>query len=151
MEKLVIQSDIENLIEVERFVSAVCDGFNINNYAATITMSLLQAVENAIVHGNNNDHSKKVTITSDYSNGGVSFSVSDEGKGFDYSQYGSLPEREGKGTGIFLMKSLSDKISYLNGGSTVRLDFVINGIEASKALERISTLRHYYAADMIYA
>ena len=45
MEKLVIQSDINNLIEVERFVSAVCDTYNINNYAATISMSLLQAVK----------------------------------------------------------------------------------------------------------
>ena len=42
MEKLVIQSDINNLVEVERFVSAVCDTYNVNNYAATISMSLLQ-------------------------------------------------------------------------------------------------------------
>ena len=65
MEKLVIQSDINNLVEVERFVSAVCDTYNVNNYAATISMSLLQAAENAIVHGNNSDASKSVTIVSD--------------------------------------------------------------------------------------
>ena len=151
MEKLVIQSDINNLIEVERFVSAVCDTYNINNYAGTISMSLLQAVENAIVHGNNSDVSKDVTIESDLCNVGVYFSVTDEGNGFDYSGYGSIPAQEGRGTGLFLMKTLSDGLSFQNGGSTVRLDFVINGIETSRALERIMTLRNYYAPKTVYA
>ncbi len=151
MEKLVIQSDINNLIEVERFVSAVCDTYNINNYAATISMSLLQAVENAIVHGNKNDSAKQVTIQSDLCRGGLFFSVSDEGAGFNFSDFGSIPEQEGRGTGLFLMKTLSDKLSFQNNGSTVRMDFVINGIEASKALERIVTLRNYYATKTVYA
>ncbi len=151
MEKLVIQSDINNLIEVERFVSAVCDTYNINNYAATISMSLLQAVENAIVHGNKNDSAKQVTIQSDLCRGGLFFSVSDEGTGFNFSDFGSIPEQEGRGTGLFLMKTLSDKLSFQNNGSTVRMDFVINGIEASKALERIVTLRNYYATKTVYA
>lgn len=151
MEKLIIQSDTNNLIEVERFVSAVCDTYNINNYAATISMSLLQAVENAIVHGNNNDPSKKVTITSDLFRGGVFFTVSDEGEGFDYNYYGSLPEEQERGTGIFLMKTLSDNLCFIDNGSTVRMDFLINGIEASRALERLTILHNFYAAKLVNA
>lgn len=151
MEKLIIQSDINKIIDVERFVSAVCDTYNINNYAATISMSLLQAVENAIVHGNHNDPSKQVTIISDQCRGGVYFSVSDQGQGFDYSPYGSIPASENRGTGIYLMKTLSDKLSFQDNGRTVRLDFYINGIEASYALERIVTLRNYYASRMVHA
>ena len=49
------------------------------------------------------------------------------------------------------MKTLSDGLSFQNGGSTVRLDFVINGIETSRALERIMTLRNYYAPKTVYA
>ena len=150
MEKLIIQSDTSKLIEVERFVSAVCDTYNINNYAATISMSLLQAVENAIVHGNGNDASKQVTVTSDYCKGGVYFTVSDEGVGFNFEKFGTIPE-EGSGTGIYLMKTLSDKMSFSNNGSTVRLDFVVNGIEASRALERIVTLRNHYAPRFVNA
>jgi serine/threonine-protein kinase RsbW len=150
MEKLVIQSDTRNLVDVERFVSAVCDTYNINNYAATISMSLLQAVENAIVHGNNGDISKQVTITSDYCKGGIYFTVSDQGAGFEFAKYGLMPE-EGSGTGIYLMKTLSDRMTYSNNGSTVRLDFVVSGIEASRALERIVTLRNHYAPRFVNA
>lgn len=151
MEKLIIQSDTSNLIEVERFVSAVCDTCNINNYAAAISMSLLQAVENAIVHGNGSDVAKRVTITSDLYKGGVFFTVSDEGCGFDFQKYGEIPEGEGSGMGIYLMKTLSDGLSFSDGGRTVRLDFVINGIEASRALERIVALRNFYAPRFVNA
>ena len=151
MEKLVIQSDINNLIAVERFVSVVCDTYNINNYAATISMSLLAAVENAIVHGNQSDPTRSVTITSDYCTGGVYFAVSDEGVGFDYSAYGKMPEQGSKGTGLYLMQTLSDRIVFSDRGSTVRMEFVVSGIEPAMALERIVTLHNYYAPHVIYA
>lgn len=145
METLVIQSDINNIIEVERFVYAVCDTFNINNYSAVISMSLLQAVENAIVHGNNNDSSKAVKIIFDHCKGGVFFTVTDEGRGFDYRSKLTAEGNTEKGRGLYLMRSLSDNLSFSDNGSTVRLDFIINGIDASRALERITTLRNHYA------
>lgn len=145
METLVIQSDKNNIIEVERFVYSLCDTFNINNYSAVITISLLQAVENAIVHGNSNDHSKKVTIVFDQCKGGVFFTVTDEGRGFDFRSLLSSDDNAEQGRGLFLMRSLADNLSFFNNGSTVRLDFVINGIEASRALERITTLRNHFS------
>lgn len=151
MEKLVIQSDINNLIEVERFVCGMCDNYNVNNYTAAISMSVLQAAENAIVHGNNSDSSKHVTITSDFCKGGIYFCVSDEGVGFNYSEYnGSLPEEE-KGTGLFLMRTLSDNLVFSNNGSTVKLEFKINGIESTRALERIVVLKNFYARQLVTA
>lgn len=151
MEQLIIQSDTNNVIEVERFVSAVCDAYNIHNYAGTISMSLLQAVENAIVHGNGSDSSKTVTVKCDQCRGGVFFSATDQGSGFDYHSYGDLPAGEGKGMGIYLMKALSDKISFLDGGRTVRMEYVVSGIEASRALERIVTLHNYYSPKKVHA
>ncbi len=145
MERLVIQSDTNKLIDVEHFVSVVCDTYNINNYAGTISMSLIQAVENAIVHGNNSDPAKSVLIVADRCKGGVYFSVSDQGAGFNYLDFGSMPEQEGRGTGIYIMKALSDNLSFSDNGSTVRLEYIINGIEATRALERIMTLRNFYA------
>ena len=151
MEKIVIQSDIANLIEVERFVANVCDTYNINNYAATISMSLLQAVENAIVHGNHSDATKTVTVVADYVKGGVSFVVEDQGNGFDFAQYGSMPMEEGRGTGIFRMKSLSDHLSLDNNGRTVKMEFFINGIDAARALERRVTLHNFYSSKLVNA
>lgn len=150
MEKLVIQSNINNLVEVERFVSTVCDTFNVNNYAGTISMALLQAVENAIIHGNQNNPDLKVTITSELCRGGICFTVADEGRGFNYQQYGDLPLSDEQGTGIFLMKSLSDKLTFINNGSTVRMEYLINGIEATRAVERIMVLRNYHANKLVH-
>lgn len=144
MEKVVIQSDTANMQEVECFLDHICDAYNINNYAATITMSLLQAVENAIVHGNGGDEQKTVTITFDTYRGGVEFVVEDQGVGFDFEQFGALPQ-QGRGEGLFLMKSLSDELTFENGGSRVRMRYVINGIEPSRALERIVVLNNFYA------
>ncbi len=151
MEKLIIQSDIDNLTEVERFVDVVCDTYHINNYAGTISMSLLQAVKNAIVHGNHSDSDKQVTIESDYCRGGVYFTVTDKGEGFDFSLFGAIPDQEGKGTGIYLMKTLSDKMTYSDQGRTVRLEFAISGIEPGRALERIVTLRNFYTPKLVNA
>lgn len=145
METLVIQSDKKNIIEVERFVYSVCDTFNINNYSAVIVVPLLQAVENAIVHGNKNDSSKNVKIVFDQCRGGVFFTITDEGAGFDYCSQLSVDNNSEKGRGLFLMRSLADKLSFSDNGSSVRLDFIINGIEASRALERITTLRLHYS------
>ena len=145
MEKIVIQSDINKTVDVEGFVSAVCDTYNINNYAGVIIMSLLEAVNNAIIHGNNNDSSKTVTITFDYFRGGVYFTIADEGKGFDYLSLLASDYDVEKSRGLFLMKKLSDNISFSDNGSKVRLDFIINGIEPSRALERISILKRHYS------
>lgn len=149
METLVIQSDINNIIDVERFVYYVCDTFNINNYSAIISMSLLPAVENAILHGNNNDPSKKVTIVFDHCRGGVCFTVSDEGCGFDFNSLLAGNNDSNHNKGLFLMSTLADSISFSNEGSTVRLDYFINGIEASRTLERITTLRNHYATHAV--
>ncbi len=151
MQELVIQSDMVNMAAVEQFVSVICDECNINNYAATISVPVLHAVENAIVHGNHNDVSKKVTVLFDQYRGGVSFSIQDEGCGFDFGRYGSMPDQEESGTGVYLMKTLSDQLTFLDGGSKVKMDFLINGIDASRALERKMTLRKYYAHKVVHA
>ena len=149
MEKIVIQSDINNIVDVERFVYSVCDTYNINNYAAIIVVSLLQAVKNAIVHGNKNDSSKMVNISFDHFRGGVSFTIADECSGFDYQSLLESQSDDEQSNGIFLMKKLSDNISFPDNGSKVRLDFIINGIEASRALERISILRRHYSLKAV--
>lgn len=148
-ETIVIQSNAEGLADVERFLAAFCDDNHIANYFATISVPVLQAVENAIVHGNLNNPSKKVIIEYGYRLGGIYFLVSDEGNGFDYTQYGNCPLNNEKGQGVFLMKSLADHIEFFNGGKSIRMDFDINGIEAIDALERIDTLQHFFMPNIV--
>ena len=49
------------------------------------------------------------------------------------------------GEGIFVMHSLADNVSYSDGGRTVRLEFVVEGIDPAEALERVSVLRQHFA------
>ena len=149
MENIVIQSNISNLVRVEQFLDTVCDTMNIHNYYATISMAVLQAVENAIVHGNNSDENKIVSVNYSKCKGGIAFTIEDEGKGFEYDNYSDLPMMEGRGDGIFLMKALSDSCIYSDGGRKVRLEFGIQGIDASRSLERIVVLQQFFQLKKI--
>lgn len=151
MEKFVIQSDNKGLAAVEKYVSVFCDEKHIHNYFATISTSVLQAVENAIVHGNNSDVTKQVTVECGDYCGGIYFTIEDQGNGFDVSQYGDLPKEDTKGEGIFLMKTLADNLEFSNGGRCVRLEFAIQGIETDDTVNRIKTLDHFYSLKQVNA
>lgn len=141
-EQFVIQSDIALLPEVEERLFHFCGDCNIGNYYSAVSVAALQAVENAIVHGNGNDATKKVTIAFGNCRGGVFVEVSDEGSGFDFSRFGQLPsDDEMSGEGIFVMKSLADKLEYSDGGRRVRMEFVVSGIDPAEAMERIAVLQ----------
>lgn len=143
-ESFVIQSDIENMPSIEERVFHFCRECNVGNYYSAVSMAALQAVENAIVHGNGNDASKKVSISMGTCRGGIFVEVGDEGAGFDYTLYGSLGD-DAKGQGIFLMNSLSDRMTYSEEGRRVRMEFDINGIDPADALERAAVLQAHFS------
>lgn len=145
-ETFVIQSDIANLPNVEERLFHFCRQCNVGNYCSTVSVATMQAVENAIIHGNQGDASKRVTITFGLCRGGIYTAVSDEGFGFDYERFGSLPkDDEIHGEGIFVMKQLADRIIFSKGGRHVRLEFVVAGIDPTDALQRIAVLQNSYA------
>lgn len=94
-----------------------------------ILISLTEAVNNAIIHGNNQDQEKYVHICFDKKNGSFVFEVTDQGQGFNPSKIPdpTLPENLEccGGRGVFLIKQLSDKVNFRNEGSTVEICFNI--------------------------
>ncbi len=146
IENFVIQSDITILPVVEDRLFHFCRECNVGNYYSTVSVAALQAVENAIVHGNGSDASKNVDIMFGTCRGGIFVQVTDEGDGFDFSQFGQLPaDGQSVGEGIFIMKSLSDNIQFSEGGRSVRMDFIISGIDPIDALERINILQQCFS------
>lgn len=129
-QNLVLSSDVSNLVQIEKLIDSVCDNCHIteDNYG-NILIALTEAVNNAIVHGNKKDVSKKVTLTYVVSNNEVCFVVKDEGNGFDLNQVPdpTLPENINKlnGRGVFLMNSLADEVVYEENGSAVSLKFCL--------------------------
>ena len=92
-----------------------------------VLVSVTEAVNNAIVHGNKEDKTKKVKLGLKKNKKSVRFVVEDEGVGFDYD---NLPDPTSpknldkvKGRGIFLIRSLSDKTTFKNGGRMIEMLF----------------------------
>ena len=91
-----------------------------------IELALLEALTNAVIHGNSENSSKRVyVICRCYMDGEVSIMIRDEGTGFDSSAVLDPTVRENllftHGRGIFLMKTLMDEVSFEEGGSVVRM------------------------------
>lgn len=129
--KIVIESKIEQIATVEQLIDTIAEQVNIEtDVYANILVGVVEAVSNAIVHGNESDASKSVTIDYVLTDKNVLFTISDEGKGFNYYSVPdpTLPENLEKedGRGIFLMNSLADEVVYNDKGNEVSLKFYIN-------------------------
>ena len=149
-QQLIIESGLQNLPKVEQFIEELSDFYNVNNtYFGNILISLTEAVKNAIIHGNKEDMSKKVTIVFEARPTGMFFQVSDEGDGFDTvgtPDPTEIAEEEGKKikTGLYLIKSLSDNVAFKNKGSVVEIDFNVSSINYQLSVDRRNALKTYF-------
>jgi len=133
-QKLSISSRVENIILVERMVEDVCDLYNIEeDYFGNILISITEAVNNAIYHGNKANPEKKIDIYFKAHPDHITFTVKDEGEGFNFNNLPdpTSPEMVDKpnGRGVFLMRNLADKIPFEDNGSKAILEFKVNSIQ----------------------
>ena len=123
-----IPSIKENVSVVESFIENVGEKIRIEEAIyGNVLVSVTEAVNNAIVHGNKENKNKKVRLGLKQNKKSVRFIVEDEGIGFDHN---TLPDptnpknlEKVKGRGIFLIKSLSDKTTFKQGGRIVEMLF----------------------------
>ena len=122
----------ENIRIVESFIDNANELFSFSeDLYGNIMVSVTEAVNNAILHGNESDNKKNVTLSLLLidEEKSLKFIVKDEGNGFDHE---NLPdptapenlEKDG-GRGIFLMTALCDEINFEDNGQTVELIFNI--------------------------
>jgi len=91
-----------------------------------IELALREALVNAILHGNQEDSHKRVHVKCRCTtNGEVSVTVHDEGRGFDTD---AVPDPTSPdnllrphGRGIYLMKTLMDEVHFEQSGSIVHM------------------------------
>ncbi|MFM1932527.1 MAG: Serine-protein kinase RsbW, partial [Bacteroidota bacterium] len=73
-------SNTENIAIVEKLIDEVCENFKVKeDHYGNILISLTEAVNNAIVHGNRLDPSKEVIVKYSSVDGKLRFWVEDEG------------------------------------------------------------------------
>ncbi|MBG0858567.1 MAG: ATP-binding protein, partial [Bacteroidales bacterium] len=101
-------------------------GINQDNYGK-ILVSTLEAVNNAIVHGNKSDLNKLVKIDITFRNNMLKVTVTDEGRGFKPAEVPDPTKPENieniTGRGVFLMSNLADSIKFNKKGNSVTMTF----------------------------
>jgi serine/threonine-protein kinase RsbW len=94
-----------------------------------VLIATVEAVNNAIIHGNKSNENKKVYVNFASREKELKICIEDEGEGFDHK---SIPDPTAPenienihGRGVFLMTKLSDKITFKERGRIVELIFKI--------------------------
>ncbi len=96
-----------------------------------ICISVIEAISNAIIHGNKFDKEKKVYLFIQVKqNDWICFTIKDEGNGFDFE---SMPEsiaetneKKPYGRGLYFMKNLANLTFFSEKGTAVDLYFKLN-------------------------
>lgn len=126
-----IPSLVENIRIVEIFIDNARKKYDLNDdLYGNIMISVIESVNNAIVHGNKANKAKNVDLSLRLDDEQIRFVIQDEGNGFDFSNLPdpTAPENLERtvGRGIFLMKHLADELNFKNNGQRVELTFYLN-------------------------
>jgi len=126
--KIEIPSLPDNIRVVESFVDNAKERFKFSDdMYGNIMVSVTEAVNNAIIHGNNSDKTKNVTIQLLFGDDKMTFIIEDQGPGFNYENLPdpTAPENIEKpgGRGIFLIRHLCDELTFNETGSKVEMVF----------------------------
>lgn len=127
---LKIKSSPAHIDCIEQFVKSLKKRVKLNQEVHdNILISLTEAVNNAIIHGNKKDENKYVRVNCVEASEKVVITISDEGRGFNPHQVPdpTLPQNLDccGGRGVFIMKQLSDRLNFLDSGRTVEMHFRI--------------------------
>ena len=126
--EMVLPSDYQSLIDVEKLVGTVCEEFGVHEDAfGNVLIAVSEAVNNAIQHGNQNNPDAKVEVKVANQADVFCIQIKDQGTGFSYESLHdpTAPENllKDSGRGVFLMQHLADEVEFVNTGSVVNLYF----------------------------
>ena len=125
-----ILSEISNIRKIETVIDELSSELKINRDAyGKILVATLEAVNNAIIHGNKTDNTKFVKVGFNMDNSNLAITVEDEGNGFNPN---SIPDPTAPsnienlhGRGVYLMTNLADDIEFNSNGNQVKMIFNI--------------------------
>lgn len=128
MSKITIHSDISDISLVEKLIDELSQQYSFHSDVyGKLLLAVVEGVNNAIVHGNKMVSEKKVTISYEVESNRISFTIRDEGQGFDHTLLPdpTTPENIERthGRGVFLMKHLTDELAFSDKGNEVKLTF----------------------------
>jgi serine/threonine-protein kinase RsbW len=126
--RITLPTNQRSIGRIEKFLAKVDKHVRLNEIQMhKVIVSLTEAVNNALIHGNKMNPVKKVTVISEILPGWLLFIVNDQGHGFKPEKVANPLKEENllreSGRGIFLMRTLMDRVEFerIKGGYQVRL------------------------------
>ena len=125
---LQLQSVPESITILENLIEEIADKYKISDDVFANMMTCLnEALNNAMLHGNKQDPNKKVIINAEVDGRRITWTVTDEGEGFDYVHLADPTAPENlealTGRGVFIIKHLADQCVFNAAGNEVELLF----------------------------
>lgn len=105
--------------------SSVAVGFCQHDLESNVKLALVEALTNAIEHGNQREPGKLVRVDASLKSDTLEVTIQDEGPGFDHHKQVDPTKEENllseRGRGIFLMRSILDEVHFNETGNAVTL------------------------------
>jgi CheY-like chemotaxis protein len=106
-------------------LSAVAVGFAQIDLDNNLKLALVEAVTNAMEHGNRWDESLEVEVVCRAGRTSLEVSIRDQGPGFDFQHLNDPTEEDNllceRGRGVFLMQAIMDEVAFQPPGNLVVL------------------------------
>lgn len=128
--EIIIASTLNNIEYVRNFVKGIFKEASLNmNYFNRIFLGISEAVNNAMLHGNQLNPEKNVFIKMRLAGNKINVDIKDEGNGF-CSSFLSDPTineniKSEHGRGIYIIRQVADELSFLEEGRRVLIQFTI--------------------------
>lgn len=125
---IVIPSVLDSVNQVEKIIDEISEKYHISaEVYGKILIASIEAVNNAISHGNKLDETKTVSIHFKLLQNNLNVSVHDQGNGFNPKLIPDPTSPENleniSGRGVFIMKQYSDTIEFSDSGRCVTMTF----------------------------
>ena len=126
--ELILKSTYEELEKVEGLLNDLQSeiGFD-DEFYAKLMLTVSEAATNGVVHGNQLEEEKIVTLTAETNNGTLTIITQDQGEGFDPDDVDDPLAEENlmkpSGRGVFLMEEYADGVKYEDGGRRLVLTY----------------------------
>jgi serine/threonine-protein kinase RsbW len=108
---------MESVGEVEAAADKLAGEAGLNDdQRFTVAMAVREAAVNAVLHGNEYDPAKRISVSLENTGSDLVITISDQGRGVDPNQLPDplAPENllRGTGRGIFLIRSFMDEVHF---------------------------------------
>jgi len=125
------KSDPKEIAKVEPFLNKINKAMRMDDGTFyRLLVAGTEAINNGILHGNKSDPSKSVFATCTVDSRALVFRVKDQGKGFKPEDVPDPLEEQNllktSGRGIFLMRSLMDKVTFTVTMEGTEVELVID-------------------------